>query len=120
MYRPQFPLPPAPPGFVYQPCVYQFDRTNTPAFTGISLATGQQTDDIPLPLDTEAPFTLLGIKIENSSLNVKLWSPYGDELMDDFLKPAEYASEIPPFTVLEGPGIYCQAGSVFAVRLQGQ
>lgn len=120
MFRPQFAIPPACPGYVWQPCVYQFDPTNTPAFVNILLAAGQETGHIPLPLDDDAPFQLMAIKIEHSAVNVQLWDPFGNELMDTYVDPSEYASDVAPYTILEGPGILCHEGSTFQVRLQGQ
>jgi hypothetical protein len=120
VYRPQFALPPAPEGFLWQPCIYQFDITNTPALGSLALAKGQESGRIPLELDRDAPFTLLACKIANSGLNIRLTDPWGDEMMDDYVSPALYASELPPATVLEGPGIEVPAGAVFTVRFQGQ
>ena len=120
MYRPQFALPPAPEGFLWQPCVYQFDNTNTPAFGNMVLAKGQESGRIPLELDRDAPFTLLACKAANSGFNIRLTDPWGNELMDDFVSPALYANQVPPATVLEGPGIEVPPGAVFTIRFQGQ
>jgi hypothetical protein len=120
VFRPQFARPPACPGFIWQPCVYQFDSTNTPAFAQIALASGDESGYIPLPLDKDAPFVLMAIKIQQSTVNVQIWDPDGNELMDDYVSSPEYATDLCPFTVLEGPGVECPKGSVFQVRLQGQ
>lgn len=120
MFRPQFAFPSAPPGYQWQPCIYQFSQNNVPAFGGINLAAGEVSGYIPLQLDQDAPFRLLGVKIENGGVDVLLFDPWSNQLMDDFVSPALYASELPPFTVLEGPGIEVDAGAVFSVRLQGQ
>lgn len=119
MFRPQFPCPPAPKGFVWQPCVYEFDVTNTPAFR-LSLAANQETGWIPMKLDSDAPFVLKAIKISRSGFNVILKDPHENELMNDYLDPVEFANNVPPFTILEGPGIECPSGSTFRVKLQGQ
>jgi len=119
MYRPQFAMPSAPEGFVWQPCVYQFDKYNLPALGHLTLLPGQESGHIPLRLDKDAPFVLLAIKIQNGGVNVLLFDPWSNQLMDDYVKPALYASEVPPATVLEGPGIEVPAGSIFTVRLQG-
>jgi hypothetical protein len=119
MFRPQFALPAAPDGFVWQPCVYQFDQNNIPALGSLLLASGQETGHIPLALDKDACFTLLGVKIENGGVNVLLFDPFNNQLMDTYVRPALYASEVSPFTALEGPGIEVPAGAVFTVRLQG-
>jgi len=120
MYRPQFAMPPAPEGFVWQPCVFQFDRSNLPALGNMILTKGQETGHIPLKLDHDAPFVLLAIKLANSGFNVKLTDPWGNDLMDDYVNPALYASNVIPATILEGPGIEIPVGSVFTIRFQGQ
>lgn len=118
MYRPQFAMPPAPEGFVWQPCVFQFSQNNVPALGSLLLSAGQETGYIPLRLDHDACFTLLAIKIQNGGVNVLLEDPWSNQLMDSYERPALYASELLP-TVLEGPGIEVPAGSIFNVRLQG-
>jgi len=120
MYRPQFPFPAAPEGFVWQPCMYQFDASNLPALGSLTLTTGQVTGHIPLQLDPDAPFMLLAIRIENVGVNILLFDPWSNQLMDDFVKPSLYAANQGAATVLEGPGIEVPAGSSFSVRLQGQ
>jgi hypothetical protein len=120
MYTPQFILPDPPAGFVFQPCIFQFDASNVPALGLLTLTKGQESGYIPLLLDDDAPFVLKAIKIQNSGLNVLLFDPSSNQLMDGYVKPSLYASELPPSTVLEGPGIEVPKGSVFSVRLQGQ
>jgi len=120
MFRPQFPRTPAPPGFIWQPCVYQYDSTNTPAFVGLALAKNQESGYIPLVLDDDAPFVLMAIKAQHSIVNFQIWDPHGNELMDTYVNPAQYASDTVPYTILEGPGIECLKGTVFQIRLQGQ
>jgi hypothetical protein len=120
MYRPQFPLPPAPDGFAWQPCIFQFDRTNTPALGRLTLGTGQVSGYIPLKLDDDAPFTLLAVRISNAGVSLMLFDPFTNELMEDFVDPRLYASNTVPVTPLEGPGIDVRAGAVFTVRLQGE
>src|ERR1035437_9568635 len=116
MYRPQFARPAAPEGFLWQPCVYQFDATNLPALGNMALAKGQESGRIPLQLDRDAPFVLLAVKLANSGFNVKLTDLFGNHLMDDFVSPALYAGIGPPATVLEGPGIEVPPGAVFIIR----
>ncbi len=120
MYRPQFAMPAAPDGWVWQPCVYQFDRTNTPAFGNIVLGSGDYSSYIPLHLDKDACFLLLAVKIIADGFNLELYDPFNNPLMDNFLPMDLYAGKLPPTTVLEGPGIESPAGAVFTVRLQGQ
>jgi hypothetical protein len=117
VYRPQFALSAPPPGFVWQPCLYEFSQVNVPALGTLLLAAGAETGRIPLPLDKDACFTLLAVKIQNGGVNLLLEDPWDNKLMDDFVKPALYASEVMT-TPLES-GIEVPAGAVFSVRLQG-
>ena len=112
-------MPPAPAGFEWQPCIYQFDQFNTPALANIALLPGQTSGNIPLKLDRDASFVLLACKVQNGGVNVLLSDPWSNNLMDDFLVPALFAGELSPWTVLEGPGLAVPAGAVFQVRLQG-
>ena len=120
MYRPQFAMPPAPEGFTWQPCIYQFDRTNTPAFGNVILSKGQESPYIPLHLDKDACFVLLATKITADGFNVLLFDPWSNQLMDDYLNASLFAGKLPPATALEGPGLSVPPGAVFTVRLQGQ
>ncbi len=119
MYRPQFPMPEAPPGFIWQPCIFEFDRFNLPALNNISLSPGQESGYIPLRLDHDACFMLLAVKIQNGGFNVLLFDPWLNQLMDTYVAPDLYASDTLP-TILEGPGIEVPKGAAFSVRLQGQ
>ncbi len=120
MFRPQFAMPQAPAGWVYQPCVYQFDRTNTPAFAFVVLGAGDETGDIPLHLDKDACFVLLAVKVIADGFNIELRDPDTNPLMDTFISGDIYAERLVPATTLEGPGLEVPAGAVFTVRLQGQ
>jgi hypothetical protein len=121
MFRPQFPLPAPPPGYVWQPCVYQFDKSNVPAFAAVTLVNGEESGHIPLKVDKDASFVLLAVKILFGGVNILLFDPWSDQLMDDYVNPQNYASNVVPATTLEGGnGLQVPAGSVFQVRLQGQ
>jgi len=120
MYRPQFAFPPAPAGYAWQPCIYQFDMTNVEALGSISLTKGQESGHIPLPLDHDSIFILMGAKVQHGLLDILLFDPWSNQLMDDYVNPALYASDVQPFTILEGPGIEVPPGAVFALRLRGQ
>jgi hypothetical protein len=120
MYRPQFAMPAAPEGFTWQPCMYEFSQNNVPALGSLVLSAGQETGHIPLQLDRDACFLLLAVKMSNGGVNVLLFDPWSNQLMDSYVRPALYASDLSPGTVLEGPGIEVPAGSMFTVRLQGQ
>jgi hypothetical protein len=118
MYRPQFAMPQAPQGFVWQPCIFQFDMTNLPALGSLTLTAGQVSGYIPLGLDPDAPFLLLAVRMSNPGVNVLLFDPWSNQLMDDFVEPPLYGGEL-LITALEG-GIDVPRGAVFSVRLQGQ
>ncbi|HXU79229.1 MAG TPA: hypothetical protein VN794_21805 [Methylomirabilota bacterium] len=124
MYRPQFAFPEPPAGFTWQPCIYQFDAVNVPALGNLDLAAGQVSGHIPLPLDRDACFCLLAVKIQDGGVDILLFDPWSNQLMDDFVDPRIYASELPPAAPLEGlsagPGLMVPAGSRFSVRLQGR
>jgi hypothetical protein len=120
VYRAQFAFPAAPPGYTWQPCIYQWDKTNVPALGSLSLATGQETGYIPLEFDKDAPFVMHGIKLGTGRVNVQLWDSDGNALMDTYVNPVQYASQLPPITTLEGPGIEVAPGAIFQLKLQGQ
>src|SRR6266496_4422692 len=119
MYRPQFPMPSPSEGFQWQPCIFQFDQTNLPALGNLNLSPGQESGHIPLRLDRDAPFVLLAVRISDAGLNVLLFDPWSNQLMDDYVRPAIYADGL-LMTMLEGPGVEVPAGSMSSVRLQGQ
>ena len=130
MYRPQFTYPDPPPGFEWQPCAYEFDTSNTPALFNLILPTGQLTGYIPLRLDNDAPFVLASVEIQSQSVNFELRDPWTNDLVDFNLDPltgalvlalpVDYAPDVPPAAVLEGPWLFLPPGAVLSVRLQGQ
>ena len=115
MYRPQFPIADAPEGFEWVPVIYCFDQTNTPAL-GVSLTIGEQTDDIPLVLDSDADFYWMATRIPSTFLRVQLKDPFTDPLSDDFVAAVLFADGEEP-TALEAPGLHCPAGSSILIRL---
>lgn len=80
MYRPQFayPLPPAPCDD--QACLFSFDATNLPVFTG-TLAVGAQTGRVPLKLDKDADFYLRAIRSQGG-ISFRLEDTDGNPLSD--------------------------------------
>lgn len=120
MYRPQFLMPAAPAGMVWQPCIYQWDRTNTPAFGNIVLASGSESGNIPLHLDKDACFVLLACKVIADGFDVEIFDPWTNPLTDTFVNTDLFAGKLSPAAVLEGPGVEVPAGAVFTVRLRGQ
>lgn len=120
MFRAQFPHNPPPVGFVYQPCIYQYDKNNVPALGSLALVKGQESGYIPLPTDQDATFIWMGAKVENGGVNVAFWDANGNPLMDTYIAPSEWAGELQPVTILEGPGIEIPPGGIIQVRFQGQ
>lgn len=119
-YRPQFAFPSPPEGYEWQPCIYQWDASNLPALGSLALATGQESGYIPLQVDADVPFILHAIKLGTGGVNVEILDPEGNQLMDTYVNPVQFASQFPPVTVLEGPGIEVSPGAVFQVRFKGQ
>ncbi len=110
---------PAPAGYEWQPCIFQFDETNLPALGSLSLSAGQESGHIPLALDKDAPFVLLAVRVSDAGINVLLFDPWSNQLSDTYVIPSNFSNAL-QITALEGPGIEVPAGSQFAVRLQGQ
>jgi hypothetical protein len=126
MYRPQFayPLPPAP--CEDQACMYSFDATNLPVFSG-SLAAGAQTGRIPLKLDKDADFYLRAIDSQGL-ISFRLEDTDGNALSDcdnavnstNYELPNEYSRTVGAgFVALESGagGIFGPAGGNFVVYL---
>ncbi len=102
---------------MWESFIYAFDPINVPALDGISLSPGQELQHIPLVLESDADFLLCAVKISGTTLQVKLETAWTDPLMDDFLPPSLYASDVFE-TALEAP-IHCPAGSVISLSLRG-
>ena len=118
-FRPQFPIRvPDDPDYEWHPIILSFDPTNTPALS-VSLATGQQTGDIPLlPLDRQ-DFWLNGVKAYAPGLKLLLKDADDNPLMDDFTSPALVIGDI-LVTALEAPLTFFPRGSYLTVQLQGE
>lgn len=115
MYRPQFPFCPAPAGYRWEPVIYAFDTTNTPALS-VLLNPGEETDNIPLLLDSDADFYWCGTRFLFSGLDVQLKDPFTAPLMDDAEVPELEADSAMP-TVLEPLGCFCPKGSAILIRI---
>lgn len=126
MYRPQFvyPLPPAP--CEDQACMYSFDQTNLPVFSG-TLAAGAQTGRLPLKLDKDADFYLRAIH-SKGAISFRLEDTDGNALSDsenaangtNFELPNEYSNTAGAGGVaLESGagGIFGPAGGNYVVYL---
>ena len=126
MYRPQFAydLPPVP--CEDQACMYSFDETNLPVFTGNLLA-GAQTGRVPLKLDKDADFYLRAIDSQGA-FSFRLEDTDGNALSDsenalnaaNFELPKEYSNTAGAgFVALESGagGIFGPAGGNYVVYL---
>src|SRR5512143_2645119 len=116
MYRPQFPFCPPPEDYRWEPVVYSFDPTNTPELS-LSLVAGNQTDGIPLLLDSDADFYWCATRMVTDGLDVQLLDPFTSPLMDDLLPSPLYADAAIP-TVMEPLGTFCPKGSPIWVKLK--
>lgn len=138
MYRPQFPYV-TESGCRYEDFVYYFDGSNVPMLnTSIS---GKRIENIPLPLEQDAPFLWRGVKVGatrvlssgvpsaylSPNFNVRLRDCYDNDLSDDYVPATQYGFAENPLTfssslltgppaVLE-PEIYCPPGGVIIAFL---
>jgi len=105
-YRPQFPFKRSP--CLEQRCMYSFDATNLPVFTG-TLLNGQITSRIPLHLDKDSEFVLRAV-VTQGPISIRLETPGGDPLGDsdnaqvstNYNLPTEYCSSVAGVVPLEG------------------
>jgi hypothetical protein len=79
-YRPQYLMPPTPPGFVDEDFNYYFDQTNVPALAALS--SGQSILNVILQLQSDAEFTLDALQLSGNtgSLQLKFYDPFSNEL----------------------------------------
>lgn len=124
MYRPQFPCP-TPKGFDDKDAVQYFDQTNTPQLNNaLSLAAGGFLLSIPLQLQSDAPFTWRGTKINGpSNFAVRFRDPYGNYLNSDWVPlPLDYAPDEPAvfgsLPIVLDPEVHCPLGSVILVDIK--
>jgi hypothetical protein len=111
----QFPYPDPPVGFHWEDFSYVFNGQNTPSL-GTILAAGQQLLDVPLSLQSDAPFLLREIIVNapQNGLGIQFIDPFGNQLSDGFVDGYVYAgAEVEP-------AILCPAGAVVLVNLQNQ
>lgn len=124
MYRPQFAYP-TPEGFQDEDFVHYFDQSNTTQLNAaLALAAGATIENIALQLQTDAPFSWRGLKINGpANFAIRFRDPYGNFLSNDYLPlPLEYSpqetsvrgSNVVPF----GDEIKCPAGSVIRVDIK--
>ena len=123
-YRPQYAYP-TPKGFRDEQFHYSFDGFNTPLLNQ-NVAANSTIANIPLVLQTDAPFLMRGIKVSpqvKSQLLIQFKDPWGNYLSTGLLPIALYAS--PPGGSYVGypplifePEIKCPIGGVWWVWLQ--
>lgn len=123
-YRQQFPYP-TPPKFQDKDFVHYFDQTTIPQLNNaLSLAVGGTIIGINLPLQSDAPFFMRGIKINGpSNFAVRFRDAHGNYLSDDWVPlPIDYAPNeqaVWGSNVVEWePEVICQAGSVILVDVK--
>jgi len=125
-YRPQFVYPAPPAGFEDEQFHYSFDSTNTPALAN-SLPAGAYANDIPLLLQSDAPFIARAIKIQLGAAHSTLWfelkTPHGDYIALPYVPISRYAGEGDGaaiagrlFVPIE-EAIYCPSGSSWVLYL---
>lgn len=127
MYRPEFAYPPTPSGCADQPCVYSFDASNVPNFSG-TIAAGSLITKIPLLLDQDADFYCRAVQLAPTALLVGLEDPGGHPIIFPTLTGLPPTLAVPlwgqcdggPITALDSDtwGIFCRAGSRFLAYLQ--
>lgn len=116
-HRPQFSVPNPDPDCSCDPEVFEFDGTNTPGLKVIALNVGDELRDVPLVLDQDGDFLLLGMRIVcTSGVDVLIRDPWTNPLMDDYVPPTLYADF--NFVTSDEPGIYCPSGAVFLLSLK--
>jgi hypothetical protein len=124
MYRPQFPYA-IPPEFRDKDLTHYFDQnTTTQLNNALSLAAGATLLQIPLQLETSAPFWWRGIKVNGpSNFAVRFKDPFGNYLSDDWVPlPIDYAPNEPAVfgsnPVDWEPAIECLPGSIVFVDVK--
>ena len=125
MRQVQFPYPDPPSGMQWEEFVYYFDSTNTPGLS-TPLVVGQTLLNIPLQLQSDAPFIIRGIQVNDPQqfLGLRFRDAFGRFLSDDFVPSYNYSSFQPlngslpgiAFVLVE-PGLACPKGSVILVDL---
>lgn len=123
MYRPQFVYE-TPEGFEDEPFEYWFDSHNVPAL-GVSLTSGQQLLNVPLPTQPDADFFWRAIKItaSNNKFYIRFRDGFGNYL-SEFIPGSNYIPSPTPAeapiggtpVVLE-PEVPCPAGTILYVDI---
>ena len=141
-YRGQFAYP-TPPGCRDEDFVYSFDGSNTPMLNQNFV--GRTLENIPLPLEQDAPFYWRGLKLgmfltlvgEGTiysyvipNLSIRLKDCYENPLSEGYIPATQYGYPMNPLTfngqLLTGPPmpleseIYCPRGGVIYLNLKDQ
>jgi hypothetical protein len=122
-YRPQFPYPPAPEGWVDEEFEYYFDVSILPVFQ-VPILPGQEIVGIVLQTQPDAEFRWRGVQVLNPGtfFGLRFRTPDGTYMQDDYA-PMETFSGFPGATAGMPGGepvaleseVICPAGCV--VRL---
>lgn len=128
MYRPQFPYP-VDRGFYDRDFDHYFDATNTPLLNNATLAAGGLIQNVPLTLQSDAPFFLRGIQVKGINgadpvVSVQFKDPSENYLSDDFV-PLDLAyspngTALYFLNIVVEPEIRCPGGAVLWVNIQNQ
>ena len=119
-YRPQFPYPPAPEGWVDEEFEYYFDVSILPVFQ-VPILPGQEIVGIVLQTQPDAEFRWRAVQVSNpgSMLGLRFRAPDGAYLSEGYV-PMENFSGFPQAAagipgggpVALEPEIVCPAASV--------
>lgn len=124
MYRPEFAFP-TPEGYVDEVFTYYFDATNTPALNR-TFASGEQSLNIPLLMQQDAPFIWLATLIDDPDnvLGVQFQDPNRNFLSDSFVPVnLSYAGcsptpGVPGNNCVTQDPVVCPAGSVIYLNVK--
>ena len=123
-YRPQYAMPPTPPGFRDEEFEYYFDSTNTPGLQ--PLVSGQKLNKVTLQLQQDAEFIWRAIEISGNTgpLQIRFYDPFSNELSavtiecdrayGATLNASEPVGRLP---VVFEPPITCPAGGFLQVDI---
>jgi hypothetical protein len=117
-YRDQYDFC-TPEGFEDEDFEYVFNFQNTPALAA-PIAPGQTSLNIPLQLQSDAPYMIRAIQVANpqSVLSIRFRDAFEQFLSDDFVPSWCYASTQGDNGAVQEPELPCPAGSVILVDLK--
>lgn len=118
-YRPQFAFAPEDGDEHFR---HVFDVVSAPGLS-VRLAPGEQTEYIPLPLQTDVPFIWRGVLMTGSAIfGVRFKDSDGNYLSDDYVPIADYDGSMVPGPIGSVPvpleEISCQAGGIVYLSIK--